>query len=175
MTEAEELGLGRQRREDPQGENGPQASDVPELGTLSVELPLDGFSDEAFSNLQKLVTSKAGLIKKALGVTALPIEKTGDRIAFPWFHSVTPEENDTYAKFIAALYAAAKEQKRVTAKEKPVDNEKFAFRVFLIRLGFVGEEYKSARKILLRNLTGNSAFKNGAHKKADESGAADDE
>ena len=53
------------------------------------------------------------------------------------------------------------QQKRVTAKEKPVENEKFAFRVFLIRLGFVGDEYKVARKILLNNLSGNSAFKNG--------------
>jgi hypothetical protein len=46
-----------------------------------------------------------------------------------------------------------------------VDNEKFAFRVFLIRLGFVGDDYKNARKILLRNLTGNSAFKNGRPEK----------
>ena len=51
--------------------------------------------------------------------------------------------------------------KRVTAKEKPVENEKFAFRVFLIRLGFVGQDFRVARKILLKNLTGNSAFKNG--------------
>jgi hypothetical protein len=56
----------------------------------------------------------------------------------------------------------------VTAKDKPVENEKFAFRVFLIRLGFVGDEYKTARKILLRNLSGNSAFKNGAPAKVTE-------
>jgi hypothetical protein len=40
--------------------------------------------------------------------------------------------------------------------------------VFLIRLGFVGDEYKTARKILLRNLSGNSAFKNGAPAKVTE-------
>lgn len=40
-----------------------------------------------------------------------------------------------------------------------IENEKFAFRVFLVRLGFVGPESKSARRILLRNLEGNSAFK----------------
>ncbi len=33
--------------------------------------------------------------------------------------------------------------KRVTATEKPVDNEKYAFRCFLLRLGFIGSEYKS--------------------------------
>ena len=58
----------------------------------------------------------------------------------------------------------ARTQKRVTAKEKEVDNERYAFRCFLLRLGFIGAEYKEERKILLRNLTGSSAFKNG-HKK----------
>jgi len=42
-----------------------------------------------------------------------------------------------------------------------VENEKYAFRCFLLRLGFIGAEYKIERKILLRNLTGSSAFKSG--------------
>ncbi len=57
----------------------------------------------------------------------------------------------------------AKEQTRVTATEKPVVNEKYAMRLFLIRLGFIGDEYKSARKILLKNLSGNSSWKSGKH------------
>ena len=44
---------------------------------------------------------------------------------------------------------------------KETDNDKYAFRCFLLRLGFIGSEYKSERKILLRNLTGSSAFRNG--------------
>ena len=55
----------------------------------------------------------------------------------------------------------SKDAKRVTAKEKDVDNEKYAFRCFLLRLGFIGTEYKAERKILLRNLDGSSAFKAG--------------
>jgi hypothetical protein len=66
-----------------------------------------------------------------------------------------------------ALCDMARSQKRVTAKEKETGNDKYAFRCFLLRLGFVGDEYKSARKILLKNLSGNSAFKapkgNGGH------------
>ena len=58
----------------------------------------------------------------------------------------------------------AKEAKRVTAKEKEVDNVKYAFQCFLLRLGFIGDEYKQNRKILMRNLTGSSAFKNGTKK-----------
>ena len=54
--------------------------------------------------------------------------------------------------------------KRVTATEKPVENEKYAFRCFLLRLGFIGDEYKTDRKVLLANLDGSSAFKAGAKK-----------
>ena len=65
---------------------------------------------------------------------------------------------------ITAICRMAKEAKRVTAKEKEVDNVKYAFRCFLLRLGFIGDEYKQNRKILMRNLTGSSAFKNGTKK-----------
>ena len=60
----------------------------------------------------------------------------------------------------------SKEQKRINATEKKADNEKYAFRCFLLRLGFIGAEYKLDRKILLQNLEGSSAFKNGAKKEA---------
>lgn len=137
--------------------------------TLTIEMPLDGFTDSALENLERLIASKESLIKKAIGVDKLPIERTETAIRFPWFRfGIEPEELSAYSRFIGALCAAAKEQHRVTAKDKPVENEKFAFRVFLIRLGFVGDEYKTARKILLRNLSGNSAFKNGAPAKVTE-------
>ena len=55
----------------------------------------------------------------------------------------------------------------MTATEKPAANEKYAFRCFLLRLGFIGTEYKEARKILLRNLAGSSAFKGGQSKEAE--------
>ncbi len=137
--------------------------------TLTIEMSLDGFTDSALENLERLIASKESLIKKAFGVDKLPIERTETTIRFPWFRfGIEPEELSAYSRFIGALCAAAKEQHRVTAKDKPVENEKFAFRVFLIRLGFVGDEYKTARKILLRNLSGNSAFKNGAPAKVTE-------
>lgn len=135
---------------------------------LAVEMPLDGFTDESLSNLERLIASKATLIKKSLGIDILPVERTETTLKFPWFHfGVSGEEAAAYTRLISALCALAKEQKRVNAREKPVENEKFALRVFLIRLGFVGDEYKAARKLLLKNLSGNSAFKNGAPAKAE--------
>ncbi len=73
-----------------------------------------------------------------------------------------PDEARAYTEFIALLCKHSKELKRATATERPVANEKFAFRCFLLRLGFIGSEYKTSRKILLRNLPGNSSWKNGA-------------
>ena len=144
-----------------------------ELDGLVVSMPLDGFTESALDNLRKLVDSKQSLIKKALGTDALPIEVTDDRVSFPWFHgALDPDSTQAYIHFITSLCAMAKEAKRVTATEKPTDNEKYAFRCFLLRLGFIGNEYKTYRKILLKNLTGSAAFKSGAKKVTEE--VADD-
>ena len=163
MTEEEELGLGRTRREDFQGENGMQVSDVPEtyedIG-LVIEMPRSSFTDTALDNLKRLVESKSNLIKKALGTETLELEITDDKVRFPWFEDGTdPDAVKAYTHFVTALCEMARVQKRVTAKEKETGNDKYAFRCFLLRLGFIGTAYKEERKILLRNLTGSSAFK----------------
>ena len=61
----------------------------------------------------------------------------------------------------------ARTLKRVTATEKPTESDKYAFRCFLLRLGFIGAEYKQTRKILLRNLSGSSAFRDGQRKEGE--------
>ena len=126
---------------------------------LMVEIPLDKV---AVGNLTKLLDAKGGLIKKALGVDTLPIEIQEDLVAFPWFPELPDADSvKAYTHFISALCEMSKNAKRVTVTEKAVDNEKYAFRCFLLRLGFIGSEYKAERKILLKNLTGSSAFKDG--------------
>ena len=73
-----------------------------------------------------------------------------------------PDEVKAYTHFIAALGKMSRDLKRISATEKEVDNEKYAFRCFLLRLGFIGDAHKATRKILLKNLTGSSAFRNGS-------------
>ena len=139
--------------------------------SLAISMPKDGFTDDAIANLKHLVESKATLIKKALGAENLTITVEDDKISFPWFTGYpAPDEISAYAKFIGRLCVMAKTQKRVTAKDKAVDNDKYAFRCFLLRLGFIGDEYKADRKILLSKLSGSSAFKSGT-----KSEATDDE
>lgn len=143
----------RKAEQSEKSENEPQEANV----GLTVEIPLDKV---AVGNLTKLLDAKGNLIRKALGITDLRIELLEDRVAFPWFSQVDADSAAAYTHFISALCEMSRNAKRVTATEKPVENEKYAFRCFLLRLGFIGTEYKAERKILLRNLSGSAAFKN---------------
>jgi len=148
-------------------DNGFEAEGLPEseapedtLSGVAIQIPMSDFTETSLQNIFDLVESKGNLIKKALGVDNLPINLMDDRLDFPWFKSEsTSEELHAYMEFVTALCNMAKKQKRITAKEKEVANEKYAFRCFLLRLGFIGTEYKEIRKVLLRNLEGSSAFK----------------
>lgn len=145
-----------------------ETAETQDADILSIEIQRERMTDEAIENLKKICESKAGLFKKAFATDELPIEVGDVRIAFPWFHETDGAAVAAYTHFIMALCKMASSQKRVTAKEKETDNEKYAFRCFLLRLGFIGKEYKEERKILLKNLTGSSAFKNGAKGDAEE-------
>ena len=129
---------------------------------LTVAMPADSFTPDALNNLHALIHAKGQLLRKALGVELLPVQVEADKVSFPWFNSnLDAEEVKAYTHLISALCEMARNQKRITAKEKDTDNDKYAFRCFLLRLGFIGAEFKTERKILLRNLTGSSAFKGG--------------
>ena len=136
--------------------------------SLSISLPRSLFTETALQNLDALLLSKGRLIRHAFDIREATYTLEGDRITFAWLHgTITDETAKAYAEFISKLCEMARAQKRVTAKEKIVDNEKYAFRCFLLRLGMIGNAYKESRKILLQNLTGSSAFKSG-HRKGDE-------
>ena len=136
--------------------------------SLSISLPRTLFTETALQNLDALLLSKGRLIRHAFDIREATYTLTGDRITFAWLHgTITDETAKAYAEFISKLCLMARTQKRVTAKEKIVDNEKYAFRCFLLRLGMIGNAYKESRKILLQNLIGSSAFKS-VHRKGTE-------
>jgi hypothetical protein len=153
-------------------EDAEEAPETEEMG-LTVELPLDKV---AVGTLTNILEAKGTLIKKALGIDDLRFETRDDKISFPWFPELpTPEETRAYTMFIAQLCKLSKDLKRASSTETPVTNEKYAFRCFLLRLGFIGADYRQERKILLRNLEGNSSWKNGTPKKEATEEAADTE
>ena len=140
-------------------DEGFECEEQEELTGLTIKIPFDNVN---CGNLLKLLEAKGNLIKKALGVDDIRIEMNEDSVGFPWFDELpAPEEIKAYTDFICKLCEFTLNAKRITATEKEIENEKYAFRCFLLRLGFIGDEYKQTRIILLKNLSGSSAFKNG--------------
>ena len=126
---------------------------------LAIELPKDGITPAAMENLRRLVASKATLLKKALGMDILPITEHADRIEFGWFQPTDDQaEICAYYQLVQGLCELARSQKRVMATEHPVESDRYALRCLLLRIGFIGDEYKTSRKILLRNLEGSTSY-----------------
>lgn len=153
-----------EKPDDPEPKAEEAEKEKPLVG-VTVSYPRSKIDDKTLDNFIKLAAAKEKLIKKAFGVDELPIQVTEDKVILPWFQ-FDPDNLDclAYAAFIEKMVDLARTLKRVNAREKPVENEKYAFRCFLLRLGMVGNEWKETRKVLLQNLSGSSAFKGGASK-----------
>ena len=129
---------------------------------LTIAIPRESLTDTALENLQKITANKQTLCQRAFRMDSTEIEITDEKINFTWFpYTVDGDDIAAYTQFISRLCDMARDAKRVSSKPTETDNDKYAFCCFLLRLGFIGKEYKTARKILLRNLTGNSAFRCG--------------
>ena len=128
---------------------------------LTISMPRDFFGEQGLENLLQIIENKETLMKHALNTESLAVNECEETVEFPWFTVEKDGDGDAYAKFITALCEFAKNLKRVVNKPDTSDNEKYAFRCFLLRLGMIGEEYKPVRKVLLRRLTGSSAFRHG--------------
>ena len=129
---------------------------------LTIAVPKEILTDTALENLQKIIANKQILFQHAFRTDSTEIEITDEKINFTWFpYIVDGDDIAAYTQFISRLCDMARDAKRVSSKPTETNNDKYAFRCFLLRLGFIGKEYKTARKILLRNLTENSAFRCG--------------
>jgi len=181
--EAEEI---EEAEEEAEEESEEELENMVEGDKLTIEVPRDSLTDEAIDNLHRIIESKGELMKHAFEAEELPIEVTDDKVSFPWFKAIGAEESTAYTRFISALCSMAVNQKRITAKAKDAENEKYAFRCFLLRLGFIGAEFKEERRILLQNLSGSAAFptqqaadefaaKQKAKRDAEKAGASEEE
>ena len=128
---------------------------------LTISMPRDFFGEQGLENLLQIIENKETLLKHALNTDSLAVNECEETVEFPWFTVEKDGDGDAYAKFITMLCEFAKNLQRVVNKPDASDNEKYAFRCFLLRLGMIGEEYKPVRRVLLRRLTGSSAFRHG--------------
>lgn len=158
LKAAEDAGFiyDEQTVQDIQEESSRQSAETESVG-LTVTIPIYMVNTE---NLSRILEAKAALIKKALGIEELPMDVTDTSVSFPWFNeNLEPEIANAFTQLISALCRMSSEQKRVTMKTSMPENEKYSFRCFLLRLGFIGKEYQNARRVLLKNLDGDCAWK----------------
>lgn len=86
----------------------------------------------------------------------------GKGIEFRCFNGTTHAGKiKTYIQLCLAICNQALTQNGASAKKTVTANEKYTFRTWLLRLGMIGDEFETARKWLLENLSGDIAFKNG--------------
>jgi hypothetical protein len=86
----------------------------------------------------------------------------GPTVEFRFFNGTTHAGKvKTYIQFCLAISSQALSQKSASAKKTQTTNPKYTFRTWLLRLGLIGKEYETARLHLLKNLEGDSAFRNG--------------
>lgn len=145
--------------------------DIPleeEENGLTVEMPLELVDDATIDRLRKIVENKGELFKAAFKTDSLDIIQSDDKVEFPWFTIENDGDADAYCTFISMLCEFAKNQKRINNKPETTDNPKYTMRCYLLRLGMIGAEYKSTRKVLLRNLSGSSAFRKVANDEVSE-------
>lgn len=130
---------------------------------LTVSIPRKTITDDALERLKLIVSNKEMLFRRAVIADALPIEVTEEEVAFPWFTLTGVDgEAAAYAQFITALCQMASEQTRILDKPYDGDNDRFAMRIFMVRLGMKGAAFALARKLMMKHLTGNSGWRYGA-------------
>ena len=68
-------------------------------------------------------------------------------------------ELKSYIQLCLAMSEMAKNLAYASPKPQQTENEKYAFRCWMLRLGFIGDEFKTARELLLKNMDGNAAWR----------------
>ncbi len=134
-----------------------------ENNKLTVQMPIDSLSEPTINRIRRIIENKGALFKSAFKTDSLDILKIEKTVDFPWFTIEQDGDAEAYSTFISTLCEFAKNQNRINYKPDTSDNEKYAFRCFLLRIGMIGTDFKAARKVLLRNLTGSSAFRHGSN------------
>lgn len=126
---------------------------------VTLVFPTTGWNERTRGNLDAMLASKTALITKALGIETILVEFDGDTARFAWFNTQPdPAVVHAAALLLEGMIDAAAQATRVSAKPPTGSNEKYAMRCFLLRLGFIGETFKSARRVLLANLEGSAAW-----------------
>lgn len=130
------------------------------VDAYTISVPFDSADTLLEYRITKLINAKSKLFMKAFNTDKLDFEIKDDTITFKWLSGdATPEMIQASMKFFSLLVKLVKEGNSVKCKEREIHSEKYAMRCFLVRFGFIGDEFKKDRKLLMQNLSGSSAFR----------------
>ena len=120
------------------------------------DLLADDGNVEAVDVLKKVVKDYENAHKGSIR----GIELQEDKICFTGFPDFADNLTlKAWMDLATLMNKQAIDQRRIQAKTVSEENEKYSFRIWLLRLGMNGDEYKRTRKILMKNLGGHSAFR----------------
>ena len=115
---------------------------------------------ELIDELGKCITVEEAVASLTPDLIGLTID--GDKINFIFPATDDADKVQAFTQLAAQMNKAAKKQKRVVPKIVDATNEKYSMRIWLLALGMGGDEFKTARRVLLASLSGNAAFKDAA-------------
>lgn len=124
------------------------------------EALVESLKDEACALTKEALLQAIGGFETEHGKAIDGLTITPEGITF----STLPETGDaetlqTFTVLCGMMNKQAMDQKRIQAKAVNEENEKYALRIWLTRLGMNGPEFKDARRVLMANLGGNCAFR----------------
>ena len=127
MTESMlELVLERFYKGEPIQQSEQREDETEEADVLSISVPRNMFTDDKLENLQKLIEGKQMLFKHAFRAEQLEVVITQNQVSFPWFPLASePDAVSAYTEFITKLCGLAIKLKRVSLKDKEVENTEF--------------------------------------------------
>lgn len=144
------------------------ASMNPSSGVVFQYKPKEGAEELIYQRISDITISMKAL--DYLNMLNLHATFTKGTIEFRLFQFADPSDGKqnglhagelkAYIQLCLAMSQLAKMVKTASPKPQQTDNEKYAMRCWMLRLGFIGDEFKTAREILLRNMEGNASWRN---------------
>lgn len=142
---------------------------------IHIHIDAAPFDGRHLGNLAKIIYKQEPLILHALGISrdhGVNLHNVWYRgtVEFRWFEATLHAGRiKAYLQFCLAVAAKALNGRAASSRKRDFDPQsaKYDFRVFLLHLGLIGDEFKTARKHLMANMPGDAAFKNGRPKPED--------
>ena len=114
--------------------------------------------DENFETKEELIDFIKAQIEDSRRCEGISFDT--DKVVIDGFKDVpSPELAETYRRLALQMNKTAISSKKIQAKEITEANEKYSFRIWLVRLGMSGADFKNDRKELMKRLSGHSAFR----------------